>query len=92
VIWVVLAGAGIALITPWTAGSGVDPIGVAFAFAAGVGWALYIVLGKRLSQRLSGGAAVSIGMLVAAIVAVPFAAAAGGARSSPPLSGSPSPW
>jgi len=92
VIWVVLAGAGIALITPWTAGSGVDPIGVAFAFAAGVGWALYIVLGKRLSQRLSGGAAVSIGMLVAAIVAVPFAAAAGGARSSPPPSGSPSPW
>ena len=92
VIWVVLAGAGIALITPWTAGSGVDPIGVAFAFAAGVGWALYIVLGKRLSQRLSGGAAVSSGMLVAAIVAVPFAAAAGGARSSPPRSGSPSPW
>jgi inner membrane transporter RhtA len=78
VMWVVLAGAGIALITPWTAGSGVDPIGIAFAFAAGVGWALYIVLGKRLSQRLSGGAAVSSGMLVAAIVAVPFAAAAGG--------------
>jgi inner membrane transporter RhtA len=78
VTWVVLAGVGIALITPWTAGSGVDPIGVAFAFAAGVGWALYIVLGKRLSHLLSGGAAVSTGMLVAAIVVVPFAAAAGG--------------
>ena len=78
VTWVVLAAAGIALITPWTAHSGVDPIGVALAFAAGVCWALYIVLGKRLSHVLSGGAAVSIGMLVAAIVVVPFAAAAGG--------------
>jgi inner membrane transporter RhtA len=77
-VWVVLAGAGIALITPWAPGSGVDPIGIAFAFAAGVGWALYIVLGKRLSQRLSGRAAVASGMLVAAIVAVPFAAVAGG--------------
>jgi inner membrane transporter RhtA len=56
-VWVVLAGAGIALITPWTAGSGVDPLGVALAFAAGVCWALYIVIGKRLSHRLAGGAA-----------------------------------
>src|SRR6185503_10059752 len=64
IVWVVLAGAGIALITPWTAGRGVDPVGVALAFAAGVGWALYIVIGKRLSHLLSGGAAVSVGMLV----------------------------
>ncbi|HET8775214.1 MAG TPA: DMT family transporter [Thermoanaerobaculia bacterium] len=77
-VWVALAGAGIALIAPWTAGSGVDPIGVALAFAAGVCWALYIVIGKRLSHRLPGGAAVSIGMLIAAVAVVPFAAAAGG--------------
>jgi inner membrane transporter RhtA len=78
VAWVVLAGAGIALITPWTAGSGVDPLGVAFAFAAGVCWGLYIVIGKRLAHLLSGGAAVSIGMLVATVAVVPFAAATGG--------------
>lgn len=78
VVWVALAGAGIALITPWTAGSGVDPLGVALAFAAGVCWALYIVIGKRLSHLLPGGAAVSIGMLIAAVAVVPFAAAAGG--------------
>jgi inner membrane transporter RhtA len=75
---VVLAGAGIALIAPWTTSSGVDPLGVALAFAAGVCWALYIVIGQKLSHRLSGGAAVSIGMLVAAITVVPFAAATGG--------------
>jgi inner membrane transporter RhtA len=76
-VWVVLAGAGIALITPWTAGSGVDPVGVALAFAAGVCWALYIIIGKRVSHLLSEGATVSIGMLVATVVVVPFAAAQG---------------
>ncbi|HEX9936916.1 MAG TPA: DMT family transporter [Longimicrobium sp.] len=78
VLWVVLAGAGIALITPWTAGSGVDPVGVLLAFAAGCCWAAYIVLGGRLSRLLPGGAAVSTGMLVGALTAVPIAAAMGG--------------
>ena len=78
VLWVVLAGAGIALITPWTGGSGVDPLGVLMAFGAGGCWAAYIVLGARLSRVLPGGAAVSIGMLIAAIAVVPYAAAVGG--------------
>ena len=78
VLWGVLAGAGIALITPWAGGGGVDPLGVALALAAGCCWAAYIVLGGRLSQLLPGGAAVGIGMLVAAVVVVPFTAAVGG--------------
>ena len=77
VVWVVLAGAGIALITPWTAGRSVDPMGVALAFAAGVCWALYIVLGKHVSHLLSSGAAVSIGMLIATVAVVPITAAGG---------------
>ena len=78
VTWVVLAAAGIALITPWSANSGVDPVGVAMALAAGACWAAYIVLGGRLSRLLPGGAAVSIGMLVGALAVVPYAAASGG--------------
>jgi inner membrane transporter RhtA len=78
VTWVVLAAAGIALITPWSADSGVDPVGVAMAFAAGLCWAAYIVLGGHLSRLLSGGTAVSIGMLVGALAVVPYAAATGG--------------
>jgi inner membrane transporter RhtA len=78
VTWVVLAAAGIALITPWSADSGVDPVGVAMAFAAGLCWAAYIVLGGHLSRLLPGGAAVSIGMLVGALAVVPYAAATGG--------------
>lgn len=78
ILWVVLAAAGIALITPWTGTSGVDPVGVALAFAAGCCWATYIVLGGRLSRLMPSGTAVSTGMLVAAVIVVPFTAAAGG--------------
>lgn len=77
-LWVVLAAAGIALIAPWTPGSGVDPVGVALAFAAGVCWALYIIIGKRVAHLLPGGAAVAVGMLVAAVAVVPFSVASQG--------------
>jgi inner membrane transporter RhtA len=77
VVWVLLAGAGIALITPWT-GGGVDPLGVLLAAAAGACWATYIVIGGRASRSIPAGAAVSAGMLVAAVTAVPVAAAMGG--------------
>ena len=78
VLWVVLAGAGIALITPWTGGGGVDPAGVLLALAAGGCWAAYIVIGGRLSRMLPGGAAVATGMLIGALAVVPFAAVVGG--------------
>lgn len=77
IVWVLFAAAGIALITPWT-GGGVDPVGVVMALGAGACWAAYIVLGGRLSRTLSGGAAVSAGMMVAALTAVPIALALGG--------------
>ena len=76
-LWVVLAGAGIALITPWTGGSGVDPVGMLLALAAGACWAAYIVLGGHLSRILPGGAAVATGMLIAALAVVPYSAAVG---------------
>lgn len=83
--WVVLAGAGIALIAPWS-GSGVDPLGILFALLAGACWAVYIVLGGRLSRLLAGGVAVSTAMTIATITILPFAIAGGGlARLTPRL-------
>jgi inner membrane transporter RhtA len=76
-LWVLLAGAGIALIAPW-GGSGVDATGVLFALIAGACWAAYIVLGARLSKRLPSGAVVSAGMVVATVTILPFAVADGG--------------
>jgi inner membrane transporter RhtA len=86
-LWVVMAGAGIALIAPWHgAASGIDALGVLFALLAGACWATYIVLGARLSRLVQGGAAVSAGMVVATIAVFPVAAATGGlARLTPGL-------
>lgn len=69
-VWVAMAGAGIALIAPWGDG-GTDALGVALALLAGLLWASYIVLGGRVSRRLAGGAAVSSAMLVAAASVLP---------------------
>ncbi|MBX0288856.1 EamA family transporter [Hymenobacter sp. HSC-4F20] len=75
-LWVVLAAAGIALIAPWR-GHGIDMLGAGFAVAAGVCWALYIVLGRRTAAVLPGQLAVTVGMLFAALVILPFGAAGG---------------
>src|SRR5947208_11961445 len=53
IAWVVLAAAGIALITPWS-GGGADAFGVALALAAGGCWAADILLGGRVSRVVPG--------------------------------------
>ncbi|QPH38172.1 EamA family transporter [Pedobacter endophyticus] len=75
--WVMLAVAGIALITPWT-NNGLDPIGILFALMAAACWGTYIVLGGRISKIMDGDQAVSIGMVVATLLIVPFGIANGG--------------
>ncbi|WP_428329806.1 EamA family transporter [Mucilaginibacter sp.] len=71
-LWVLLATAGIALMTPWN-NTNIDLFGAGMALLAGAFWAGYIVLGRRVSAVIDGGQAVSIGMLFALIVALPFA-------------------
>lgn len=82
-IWVALAGTGIALIAPW-GGHGLDLIGAAFALAAGGCWAVYIVLGQRTAAVLPGQQAVAIGMLFAALPVLPFGLASGSFLSLTP--------
>ena len=74
--WAVLAGVGIALITPWQ-GQGLDLLGLGFALAAGGCWAVYITLGQRTAAVLPGHQAVAIGMLFAALPVLPFGVASG---------------
>jgi len=83
-VWVVLAAIGIALVTPWQAGSAIDPLGVALALLTGVCWAAYIVLGGRVSQVLTGGVAVATGMSIATLIVLPFGLAGGGLGSLSP--------
>ncbi|MFV8391877.1 EamA family transporter [Flavobacterium sp. LB2P6] len=69
--WVLLAAAGIILIAPWS-NNGIDLLGVLFALLAGALWAAYIVLGGKISKIMKGGDAVTVGMLFASLLIVPF--------------------
>ena len=78
-IWVGLAIAGLAMLLPLgLSASALDPVGLLFALAAAMCWALYIVFGKR-AGHLHAGHTVSLGLLMAAIVVVPVGIAHAGA-------------
>lgn len=66
--WPALAAVGVVLLTePWHGGA--DPLGVAFALAAAVCWAAYILLTQRVGDVLTGLSGLAISMPVAALVA-----------------------
>lgn len=70
--WALMAALGLGLILPLHAASQLDPVGVAMALAAGLCWAAYIILGQKTSEQNHAGRAASLGMLVAALVTLPF--------------------
>ena len=73
VVWVALAAAGILLLTLGHPISGpLNALGVLFAFTAACGWGTYIVLTKRVGQLWPGFQGLSISLLVAALVTIPF--------------------
>ena len=79
-LWVGLAAVGLSLLLPITAsGAALDPIGVLYALAAGVGWALYIVFGQKAGQ-VQGASASTWGLMIAALLAVPMGVADAGAK------------
>ena len=76
-VWIVLAVAGMGLILPLGNASGadmqaaaIDPVGIAYALGAGACWAVYIVVGQRVADRI-GSFATPMGMLVAALLVTP---------------------
>jgi len=70
-VWVLLALFGIVLMTPWN-NTNIDLLGTGLALLAGAFWAGYIVLGQRVSAVLDGRQAVTIGMLFAFVIVLPF--------------------
>lgn len=80
-LWATLALCGILMIAPHTAGpAALDPAGISFALGAGAFWALYIIFGRRAGSAVSGAQASALGMIVAALVALPFGVVDAGAR------------
>ena len=81
VVWVVLAGGGVALLTLGDgAGGPLDPAGVAFAGVAACCWGAYILLTKRVGARWAGLQGLAVSLAVAATVTLPTGIAAGGAE------------
>jgi inner membrane transporter RhtA len=77
--WVVLAGAGVAVLTLGKgAGEPLAATGIALAGAAAACWAGYIVLTKRVGARWPGLEGLSVSLVVAALVTLPYGVAGGG--------------
>lgn len=73
-LWIGLAALGIVLmVPPLDTAQPVDPMGVLYALGAGAGWALYIVCGQKAGHEL-GSRTTAIGMVLAALVMLPFGA------------------
>jgi inner membrane transporter RhtA len=70
ILWLVLAAGGLIALAPFGSGA-VDPAGLLLALGAGLFWALYILFGQKAGQG-DAGVATSLGMAVAALVALPF--------------------
>jgi inner membrane transporter RhtA len=78
-LWVGLVVIGLALLLPWREhAQSLDPVGVVFALGAAVGWATYIVLGRRAGLAF-GGDAVALGSAIGALLVVPVGIAHAGA-------------
>jgi inner membrane transporter RhtA len=74
--WAVLAAGGVVLLME---GRGdLDLIGLLFALAAGTCWGLYILVGAALGRHTTEGKGLALGMVIAALVAVPFGMADSG--------------
>ena len=70
-LWIALAVAGLALLLPYREhAQALDPVGVLYALGAAVGWAIYILLGRRAGAAF-GSDAVALGSAIGALVAVP---------------------
>ena len=79
VLWVVLAAAGILLLSDFGS-TDLDPTGVALALIAGGFWAAYILLGVRVGRAFPGGGGLALAMVVAGTVLLPVGVADAGSE------------
>ncbi|MFC8429650.1 DMT family transporter [Streptomyces sp. NPDC057253] len=83
-VWAGLALAGVFLLGGGDFGS-LDPLGVAFALAAGAMWAAYIVFSARTGRRFPQADGLALAMAVGALAFLPFGAVESGTRLLDPV-------
>ena len=72
VLCVLLAAAGILLLTP-AVGTSLDPVGVLLALGAAAGWACFILVSRRVGRSLEGGVGLAMAMAVSGLLLFPVA-------------------
>ncbi|HET7506969.1 MAG TPA: EamA family transporter [Solirubrobacterales bacterium] len=77
VLWVVLAAAGIILLSDGS-GGGIDGLGVALALTAGFFWGAYIVLSDRVGALAPGPGGATMAAVLSAVMVAPLGIAQGG--------------
>ncbi|HET7455800.1 MAG TPA: EamA family transporter [Solirubrobacterales bacterium] len=77
VLWVVLAAAGIVLLSDGS-GSGIDGLGVLLALTAGFFWGAYIVLSDRVGALAPGPGGATMAAVLSAAMVAPLGIAQGG--------------
>lgn len=78
-VWVALAGLGVVLLARG-GGSDLDPVGIAFAVLAGVGWAAYILLSAQTGRRFEGSSGLAAASVIAAVAMAPTGLVTGGSE------------
>jgi inner membrane transporter RhtA len=78
-LWVVLAAAGIVLLSDFGTAD-LDTLGVALALLAGAFWAAYILLAARVGRAYEGGQGLALAMGAGALMLAPVGVADGGAE------------
>ncbi|MFS8101833.1 EamA family transporter [Lentzea alba] len=82
-VWVLLAGAGVLLLT--RAQGGLMWTGVLFALAAAACWAAYILLAAKLGSKTADGKGLALAMVVGSLIALPFGVTSAGAAMFDPI-------
>jgi inner membrane transporter RhtA len=77
--WVVLAAAGIVLLSDF-GNADLDGLGVALALVAGGFWAAYILLSARVGRSFPGGSGLALAMVAGAAMLVPVGVAEAGSE------------
>ncbi|CUR56486.1 conserved membrane hypothetical protein [metagenome] len=81
-IWVALAGIGVALLGAEPAD--LTPAGVGFALLAGAAWAAYILLSARTGRRWQGFDGLAVASVVAVTALIPYILLGGGTQVADP--------
>jgi inner membrane transporter RhtA len=78
-VWAVAAGVGVALLASG-AGNHLDPVGLALAGLAGLGWIAYILLSKETGRRFDALTGLTMAMVAGSIAILPVGIVAGGSH------------